>query len=155
MRVLAVTSIFASLVMLAGCGKGPAPEQASAPAAAPAAAAPTSTVTSRQIMLGLVIPAADIVWGAASAAPADDAAWEKIEANAAMIAEAGNLMMTGARVVDQAEWLTDAKAMVEAATAAAKAANAKNLDQLSDAGNVMYDTCDTCHKKYMVARQGQ
>jgi hypothetical protein len=154
MRVLAITSTFASLLMLAACGKGPAPEQAAAPAAAPAAAAPVSTVTSRQIMLGLIIPAADVVWGAGSTAPADDAAWEKLEANAAMIAEAGNLMMTGARVVDQGEWLTDAKALVDAATAAAKAANAKNLDGVSDAGNVMYDTCDTCHKKYMVARGG-
>ena len=155
MRVLAISSTFASLLVLAACGNGPAPEQEVAPASAPAAAAPVSTVTTRQIMLGLVIPAADIVWAAAGEAPADDAAWEKIAANAAMIAEAGNLMSTGPRVVDQAEWLAFAKAMSDAATAAATAATAKNLDQLADAGNTLYETCDTCHMKYMAARGGQ
>jgi hypothetical protein len=149
MRVLAIPLVFASVFVVAGCGKGAAPEQAAAPAA------PVSTVTTRQIMLGLVIPAADILWGVGSQAPADDAAWEKVAANAAMIAEAGNLMSTGARVVDQADWLKDVKAMQDAATAAAAGATAKNVDQTSNAGNALYDACDTCHMKYMPARQGQ
>lgn len=152
MRALAISSVIASVVVLAGCGQGAAPEQAAAPAAPPA---PVSTVTSRQIMLGLVIPAADIVWGVANEAPADDAAWEKVAANAAMIAEAGNLMSTGARVVDQGDWLKYVKAMQDAATAAAAGATAKNVDQTSDAGNALYDACDTCHMKYMTARQGE
>ncbi len=152
MRALAISSVIASVFLLAGCGQGAAPEQAAAPAAP---AAPVSTVTTRQIMLGLVIPAADVVWGVANAAPADDAAWEKVAANAAMIAEAGNLMSTGARVVDQADWLTYVKAMSDAATAAAAGALAKNVDQTSEAGNTLYDSCDTCHMKYMPARQGE
>ena len=152
MRVLAIPFVFASVFVLAGCGKSATPEQAAAPVAPPAA---VSTVTSRQIMLGLVIPAADSVWGVASQAPADDAAWEKVAASAAMIAEAGNLMSTGARVVDQGDWLTYVKAMTDAATAAAAGATAKNVDQTSDAGNALYDTCDTCHMKYMIAREGK
>jgi len=152
MRVLAIPALFASAFMLAGCGQGEAPQQTVAPAAP---AAPVSTVTVRQIMLGLVIPAADVVWGVANEAPADDAAWEKVAASAAMIAEAGNLMSTGERVVDQAEWLTYVKAMRDAATAAAAGAAAKNVDQTSDAGNTLYETCDTCHMKYMLAREGK
>jgi|JI10StandDraft_1071094.scaffolds.fasta_scaffold633797_2 hypothetical protein len=152
MRALAISAVFTSALMLAGCGQGAAPEQAAAPAAPPA---PVSTVTSRQIMLGLVIPAADIVWGVANEAPADDAAWEKVAANAAMIAEAGHLMSTGVRVVDQGDWLTYVKAMTDAATAAAAGATAKNVDQTSEAGNALYDSCDTCHMKYMPARQGE
>ena len=154
MHSLAISSAFASLLIIAGCGNSAAPEQPAAAPAAAAAAAPVSMVTSRQIMLGLVIPAADVVWGATSAAPVDDAAWEKTAANAAMIAEAGNLMMTGARVVDQADWMTYTKAMIDASTAAAKAATEKNLDQLGEAGNALYDSCDTCHMKYMAARGG-
>lgn len=152
MRALAVSSVIASVFVLAGCGQGAAPEQAAAPAAPPA---PVSTVTSRQIMLGLVIPAADIVWGVANEAPADDAAWEKVAASAAMIAEAGHLMSTGPRVVDQGDWLAYVKAMTDAATAAAAGATGKNVDQTSEAGNALYDSCDSCHMKYMPARQGE
>ena len=152
MRALAISSVIASGFVLVGCGQGAAPGQAAAPAAP---AAPVSTVTNRQVMLGLVIPAADVVWSVANAAPADDAAWEKIAASAAMIAEAGNLMGTGVRVVDQADWLANVKAMRDAATAAAAAATAKNVDQTTDAGNTLYDTCDTCHMKYMPARAGE
>jgi hypothetical protein len=152
MRALAISTVIASVFVLAGCGQGAAPEQAAAPAAPPA---PVSTVTSRQIMLGLVIPAADVVWGVGSQAPADDAAWDKVAASAAMIAEAGNLMSTGARVVDQGDWLTYVKAMQDAATAAAAGAVARNVDQTSEAGNALYDSCDTCHMKYMPARAAE
>ena len=147
--------VFISALILslgvAACGNSPVPEQAAVPATAPAA--PTPVANSRQIMLGLLIPAADIVWGAANETPADEAAWEKIQANAAMIAEAGNLMQTAPRVVDQDQWLADAKALVETSTAAAQAAAEKNLDKLSEAGNNMYEVCDKCHAKYMPARQ--
>jgi cytochrome c556 len=144
---LAVCSLFATAVILAGCGDS-APDQAAAPtqSQATASAIPESLATSRQIML------ADIVWGVASDAPADDAAWEKVAASAVMIAEAGRLMSTAPRVVDQAEWLAYSKAMADAASLAAKAAGEKSADGVSDAGNVLYETCDTCHKKYMPAR---
>ena len=45
--------------------------------------------------------------------------------------------------------------MTDAATAAAAGATAKNVDQTSEAGNALYDSCDTCHMKYMPARQGE
>lgn len=149
MRAFVMSSTLASLLLVTGCGQGAAPTPAPAPQAP---ARPASTVTSRQIMLGIVIPAADVVWAAASTAPADAAAWEKIAASAAMIAEAGTLMSTGARVVDQQQWLSFSKAMSAAATAAAAAATAKNLDKLNDAGNTLYETCDTCHMKYMAGK---
>jgi hypothetical protein len=142
---LAVCPIFAAAGFLAGCGDS-APSQVTAPAIS------ESVATSRQIMLGLVIPAADLVWGVASNTPADDLAWEKVAASAVMITEAGHLMSTGPRVIDQAEWLAYSKAMADAANLAAKAAAEKNADGVSDAGNVLYETCDTCHKKYMPAR---
>lgn len=145
MRIITLTCI-ASLA-IAGCGKQP-------PASEPAVA-PPAIATSRQIMLAVVIPAADIVWSAASTAPADDAAWEKIQANAAMLAEAGNMLLSSSRAVDQGEWSTHAKVMVATATAAAQAAAEKNLDKLNEAANNMYDSCEQCHQKYMVARQGE
>ena len=145
--------LIATVLMLTGCGESvPGPAAPPAPSQATATAITDSVATSRQIMLGLVIPAADVVWGVASAAPSDDLAWEKVAASAAMIAEAGRLMSTGSRIVDQAEWLAYSKGMADAANLAAKAAGEKNADGVSDAGNVLYETCDTCHKKYMPAR---
>ncbi len=146
---------FAVALILTACTKPPSTEQAAAPPVATGPSAPESVATARQVMLGLVIPAADIVWGVANEPPADDATWEKIQANAVMIAEAGGLLMTGARVVDQSDWMNYAKEMANAATAAAAAAGEKNLDKVSEAGNTLYETCDTCHRKYMAARQGQ
>lgn len=157
-RNAAVSTCLSICFALAACSNGAAPgSDAPAPAAASGSqvAAPPSVATSRQIMLGLVVPAADVVWSVATAEPADDAAWEKVQASAVMTTEAGGLMMTGVRVVDQAEWLTYAKAMADAATAAAAAAAEKNVDKLSDTGNTLYETCDACHAKYMAARQGQ
>jgi hypothetical protein len=149
MRATALTSILVLSLATAACGNTPAPEQAAAPAVTPASA---PVANARQIMLGLVIPAADVVWSAANEAPADDAAWEKIQANAVMITEAGNMLQVAPRVVDQDEWLANAKALAETSSAAAQAAAEKNLDRLSDAGNNMYDVCDKCHAKYMPAR---
>ena len=150
---LAVCSLFATTGLLVGCGDS-TPSQAAPPAQTQGIATtiPDSVATSRQIMLGLVIPAADTVWGVASNTPSDDAAWEKVAASAVMIAEAAHLMSTGPRVVDQADWLGYSKAMADAAKLAAKAAGEKNADGVGDAGNVLYETCDTCHKKYMPAR---
>lgn len=150
-RALALIAAMA----LAACSEAPVPEQAATPPVATGPSVPESIATARQVMLGLVIPAADVVWSAANETPADDAAWEKIQANAVMIAEAGGMLMTGARVVDQADWMTYTRAMTDAALAAAAAAGEKNLDKISEAGNTLYESCDTCHKKYMVARQGQ
>jgi len=147
MRIALLTTAITSL-LVAGCSSQPsaAPEHPLTPASVPIA-------TTRQIMLAVVIPASDIVWSTATGAPADDAAWEKIQANAVMLAEAGHLLLT--RAVDQGEWNIQTKALIDSATAAAQAAADKNLDKLNEAGNNMYDACDRCHQKYMPARQGE
>lgn len=154
MRLSSLIPLCVALGGLAACGSSPAPGQSAAPPA-PASAAPAAEAyaNSRQIMLGLVIPAADVIWGAANEAPADDAAWEKLGATALMIAEAGQLMMTGPRVLDEGTWTAYSQLMVDAALAAARAAGEKDLDALNDAGNTLYDSCDTCHARYMAARQ--
>jgi len=41
------------------------------------------------------------------------------------------------------------RAQVDAAEAAAKAAAARNADQLSAASDALYETCSGCHKVYM------
>lgn len=153
------TILLGLFLALVACNPQHAPDASAvapaSPSAVPQTAPPASAATSRQVMLGLVIPAADIVWGVGSEAPADDAAWEKVQATAVMIAEAGHLLMAVPRVVDQGDWLVAAQAMIDAANAAAASAREKNVDKVSEAGNALYESCDACHAKYMPARQAQ
>lgn len=118
--------------------------------------APTmhSTATVKQLMLGVVIPASDIVFGVAATTPADDAAWAKVQANAVVIAEMAKLLTDSPRKMDDGEWISKSQAMYDTAQAVAAAATEKNADKVSEAGNNLYDACDGCHMKYMPSRQG-
>ena len=48
-----------------------------------------------------------------------------------------------------ANWAKYSKAMSDAAGAAGRAASAKNVDAVLDAGDVLYGTCEDCHRQYM------
>ena len=134
-----------------GCGKAPVPA-AVAPAAQPA---PESLATVRQLMLGITLPASNVVFGVASTAPRDDTEWAQVLASAYAVAGSGNLLMTGTRPVNQDDWMTHSRAMIAAAVNAAKAAETRNADKVSAAGDALYATCDSCHARYMAARQGE
>jgi soluble cytochrome b562 len=135
---------------IAGC-------TAKEPAHAPAAAEPApleALATTRQVMLGITIPTSDVVFQVGAKAPADDVEWEKVQANALALAESGNLLMVGTRVVDHADWIKNAKALIATARDASQAAQEKNVDKVLAAGDRIYEVCDACHKKYMAARGG-
>lgn len=153
MRAAVLLGLAGSCVMLMTACESEAPPAPSAEATIADNEPVAPIANNRQIMLGLVIPAADVIWGVGNEAPADDAGWEKVAANALMIAEAGNLMIMGPRRVDDGEWATYSQAMIDSGKAAAQAAANKNLDQVSEAGNSLYEACDGCHQKYMPARQ--
>src|SRR5688572_1017302 len=123
----------------------------------PAAAVPQieAIATTRQIMLGITIPTSDVLFGVATEAPKDDAAWERVQANALALAESGNLLMVGSRVRDQGDWIKHCKTLIETAKLAAQAAQEKNIDKELEAGDKVYEVCDGCHKQYMPARQGE
>lgn len=127
-------------------------QQVPTPAARPkpAAAAPgvKGIATSIQIMKTMTIPFSDAVFMAGSEPPKDDAGWTRVQEQAIALAEAGNLLMVGGRSKGAA-WMRMARAQVDAAEVAAKAAGAKNGDQLSSAADALYETCANCHKQYM------
>ncbi len=100
-------------------------------------------------MLGITVPASNAVFGAAAETPANDAAWENIEASALAVAESGNLLLVPPRAVDEQEWRQYALALVEAGVRAAEAARAKDEEQISAAGDAMYEVCEQCHAKYL------
>lgn len=141
------------LACLAACA-----QKHSEPAAAPAAATPTpmlpALATTRQVMLGITVPTSDAVFGVGGKPPADDAEWEKIQASALSLAESANLLRVDGRRVDTQDWLEYVDALVATSQAAAQAAQDQNVDKVLDAGNRIYEVCDSCHKKYLAARGG-
>jgi hypothetical protein len=108
---------------------------------------PVETV--KQVMQVLTIPASEAIFKAAGEPPTTDAAWAELQRHAAALAESGNLLMTGARVVDRGDWLKFSRALVDAAGTGAQAAAKKDADALSTASDAIYETCETCHAKYM------
>jgi hypothetical protein len=134
-------------LMVAGC-------TAKQPPAAPAPPPLEAFATTKQVMLGITIPASDVLFQVGAKPPADDMEWEQVVTNAAALAESGNLLLIGTRVVDHGEWVRNAQAMIAAAKEAGQAAQEKNIEKVLAAGDKIYEVCDACHKKYMAARGG-
>lgn len=146
MKILTSAAALAALLVLAGC----APKTEAPPAAATPAL--ESIATNRQVMLGLTIPASDVLFAVGDPAPADQAAWDRVVANAAMLAESGNLMLTGPRDLKQPEWTQFARELVARSKDAMAAAEKRDVDAVLEAGNALYETCENCHNKYMPAK---
>jgi hypothetical protein len=146
MQKLAIACGLAASMLVAGCDRDPASSPRSNNDET-AAIEPLATV--RQVMLGITIPASDVVFLAAAETPADDAAWEKVAASALAVAESGNLLLMKPRAVDADDWRQYARALIEAGARAAEAAQAQNADTISAAGDDMYNVCEQCHAKYL------
>jgi hypothetical protein len=111
----------------------------------------------RQIMVGIVAPAASVIYdsvattvtaaGVDEKVPRTDAEWMHVANNAAMLAEAGNLLVMEDRAVDDG-WVKISRDLTAAATRALKAAADRSPDGIIDAGGAINETCDGCHAKY-------
>jgi len=127
---------------------------------APAADVPVTTpvATIKQIMNGIVAPAAGVVYnavgtfvsveGVKEVAPQNDEEWAAVGNSAAALVESGNLLLLGDRAVDNGDWITMTRAFIDAATPALKAAEAKSTEGILSAGSEINETCDNCHAKY-------
>lgn len=112
----------------------------------------------KQLMQGIVDPAADVVWesvatiftkdGVEERRPRTAEEWANVRNHAMMLTEAGNLLMMPPRAKDGGEWMKRSQELVDTASAALRAADAKNVDQLLQVGGVIDEACENCHKKY-------
>jgi hypothetical protein len=112
----------------------------------------------KQLMQGIVDPSADVVWGSVATIftkdgmeerrPKNDAEWANVRNHAMMLTEAGNLLMMPPRAKDGGEWMKRAQELVDTASMALRAAEAKNVDQLYKVGGDIDEACEHCHKKY-------
>lgn len=125
---------------------------------APSARTPRPVATIKELMTGLIDPAADEVWGAVAViesasgveekAPKTDAEWSAVRAHALTLAESGNLLMLDGRAKDRRVWLAMSRALVDAGEIAARAAEKKDAAGLLDAGEQVFSACALCHQAY-------
>ena len=108
---------------------------------------PVADIT--QLMQAMVIPASNNLFNVARQPPKDDKEWTTVRNSAVILAESGNLLMIGSRAKDSV-WMKTSLAMVEAGAAALKAAEAKDVDGITEAGNQIIDACEVCHATHWI-----
>ncbi|RPH61856.1 MAG: hypothetical protein EHM89_06550 [Acidobacteria bacterium] len=126
-----------------------------APAEAPAL---TPVASVKQIMNGIVQPAANVVFGSVGTiisaagivekAPKTDEEWAAVGSSAVALVESANLLVMGDRAVDREDWVKMSRALAEAGMTALKATEAKSTDGVLSAGAAVNESCDNCHRKY-------
>jgi hypothetical protein len=117
-------------------------------AQAPAESFPP-VATMQQLMVDLVHPASnDILLFVYRGGPKDEKEWAAVRRSAVTLAESGNLLMMRGRARDQGDWMKNAKMLVDAGTAAYKAAQAKDGKALAALTEPLDASCTTCHKQY-------
>ena len=118
----------------------------------------TPVATVKQIMAGITMPAAYVVFdsvativdrrGYRGEAAEDRRGMGRVGASAAALVESANLLLMGDRAVDQGDWVKMTQAMAEAGKTALKAAEAKSPEGILAAGETINMSCDNCHEKY-------
>ena len=129
---------------------------------APAAEMPPfqTTANMKDLMLNVIDPAADALWesvgtvidetGTHEKFPATQDEWDGVRAGAIQLAESGNLLLIPARSSGSKEWISEARALIDAANSARKAIEARDKDALFDAGGAVYEVCTNCHKQFAI-----
>lgn len=118
----------------------------------------TPTASVKQIMQGIVGPAADRVFasvkytetlkGREEQVPHTDAEWQAVGNDAAALVESGNLLLMKGRRVDDGEWIKMSQMMIDGGRIVLRAAEARSPDKVLEAGEALNVSCDTCHQRY-------
>jgi hypothetical protein len=117
---------------------------------------PVATID--QLMDGIVAPASEALFdavvysnGRVEHAPATEDDWLRLQTQALVVAEAGNLLVMPSRAKDEGNWLTLSRAMTDEAVNVARAAEAKDVERVLQTGSALYRTCVACHRQYLQA----
>ena len=113
---------------------------------------------SRQLMLSVIEPAAEVYWDAVGVImdeegthyiePVGAAEWEAVENAAFVLAESGNLLLLEDRAQGRDHWKTMSRAMIEIGRRAVEAARARDPDAVFEVGGEVYLVCTGCHAVY-------
>jgi hypothetical protein len=158
MRIVYWLFVVSAALFVSGIGfivAGARTTQRLAPAEAPAL---TPVASVKQIMNGIVQPAANVVFGSVGTiisaagivekAPKTDEEWAAVGSSAVALVESANLLVIGDRAVDREDWVKMSRALAEAGMTALKATEAKSTEGVLSAGATVNESCDNCHRKY-------
>ena len=104
--------------------------------------------TMSELMVQIIYPTSDAVFYITSRTPQSDAEWGELQAKTLTLAESANLLLMPGRARDQDQWVKDTRLMLDAGTAAFKAAKAKDAAALEALSDQLYESCVTCHRHY-------
>jgi len=110
--------------------------------------APVASVT--ELMQAMIIPASNTIFNLSRDPPTDDEGWDIVRNSAVILAESGTLLMREGRAGDSEVWRATSNALAEAGEAALRAARARDVDGISDAGNLLIDSCEMCHQEHWI-----
>ena len=117
--------------------------------------------TVKEVMRGMVNPAAELYWkaggevdteeGAQKRAPkaGDDARWGETVQAAQMLERSGPVLMQPAIARDTERWSTFSKQLAAAGAQAVAAARARDEAKVFEAGSALYEACYACHAAYI------
>jgi len=107
------------------------------------------------IMAGVLFTNSNVIFDSTKTAPKNDMEWTAIQTSAAVLAEAGNLILekgrlkeNGQPVPQSADFRKHVAALVEAAKGAHKAALTKDPEAVFNACEPLYQACYSCHQAY-------
>lgn len=116
----------------------------------PAGQAPAGEAigTMSELMVQIIYPTSDAIFYITSRTPKTDADWTALQGQTLMLAESANLLLMPSRARGRAQWVADAKLMLDAGKAAFNAAKAKNLAALEALSDQLYESCTSCHQHF-------
>ena len=132
--------------LLAGCADAPEPPPFAAVA------------DSRQLMLSVIEPAAEVYWDAVGTVmdlegtyeiePRTAEEWETVVNAAYVIAESGNLLLMEERAQGRPHWTAMSRSMIDMGRRAIEAAERRDPRAVFEVGGDVYLVCTGCHAVY-------
>lgn len=132
--------------LLVGCADAPEPPPFAAVA------------DSRQLMLSVIEPAAEVYWDAVGTImdlegtyeiePRTAEEWEAVENAAYVIAESGNLLLMEERAQGRQHWSAMSRSMIDMGRRAIEAAEMRDPQAVFEVGGDVYLVCTGCHAVY-------
>jgi cytochrome c553 len=104
--------------------------------------------TVSELMIDIIYPSSDALFYIERSPPKNEVEWNVIRRQALMLAESGNLLMMAGRARDQGNWAKDSKMLIDAGTAAYKAAAAKDVTAIQALNDQLNTACVKCHEQY-------
>jgi hypothetical protein len=99
------------------------------------------------MMSGLVVTHCKALGAGLKKEPADDKAWAALATHAALLNEAGHILMEDGRCPD-GDWAGATKTLKECSAVVLKKIEAKDLEGANSAFKAMTKSCAACHKAH-------